>query len=220
MKKLAPFILFTFFAATGAHALPLKVVQVSAPPINCVFDASCTVVVTDTTAAIHLPGSTGTGFLQSRTFRGLPGSPAAGLYAYLYRVDLRNAAGVTNIACVNSVTINFGPVVSTLDYNGDKTTGDQVFVVTGGGIGSVGIASANQMGSNITFNFSSPVCVGSSPGAGQSSFFWGLVSGRPPRFVSATVNHTSGPALHVRARAPFFFLRGGVAKFGGRRRGE
>jgi hypothetical protein len=212
MKKLTLFLLFTFFATT-AQAGPLSVVNVSAPPINCVFDPSCTVVVNDTTAPISLPGSSGPGFLQSRTYRGLPGSPAAGLYAYLYRVDLRNAAGILNIACVNSVTINFGPVVSTLDFNGDHTTGDQVFVITGGGIGSVGIASANQVGGQITFNFSSPVCDGSSPGNGQSSFFWGLVSTRQPRFISATVNQSSGPALNVQARAPNYFLR-----FGGKRR--
>jgi hypothetical protein len=208
MKKLTLFLLFTFFAIT-AQAGPLSVVNVSAPPINCIFDPSCTIVVNDTTAPINLPGSSGPGFLQSRTYRGLPGSPAAGLYAYLYRVDLRSVGGITNIACVNSVTINFGPVVSTLDFNGDHTTGDQVFVITGGGIGSIGIASANQVGGNITFNFSSPVCDGSSPGNGQSSFFWGLVSTRQPRFISATVNQSSGPALHIQARAPNYFLRFG-----------
>jgi hypothetical protein len=200
MKNLTLFLLFSFFAVT-AQAVPLTVVNVSAPPINCVFDASCTVVVNDTTAPINLSGS-GTGFFQSRTFRGLPGSPAAGLYAYEYRVDLRNAVGVTNINCVNSVTLNFGPVVSTLDFNGDGTRSDQVFVVTGGGLGSIGIASADQTGDQITFNFSSPVCAGGRPGAGQSSFFWGLVSTRPPGFVTASVNQTSGPVLNIQARAP------------------
>jgi hypothetical protein len=214
MKKLMLLLLFTFFAST-VQAIPLSVVNVSAPPINCIFDPSCTIVVNDTTAPITLPGSTGQGFLQSRTYRGAPGSPAAGLYAYLYRVDLRNIAGLTNITCVNSVTINFGPVVSTLDYNGDHTTGDQVFVITGGGIGSIGIASANQVGGLVTFNFSSPVCDGSSPSSGQSSFFWGLVSARQPHFVSATVNKSSGPAQHVLARAPFYFSRG-VVRFGRR----
>jgi hypothetical protein len=212
MKKTALFLLFSFFAA-AAQAVPLTVVNVSAPPINCVFDASCTVVVNDTTAPINLSGS-GTGFFQSRTFRGLPGSMAAGLYAYEYRVDLRNAVGVTNIGCVNSVTLNFGPVVGTLDFNGDGTRSDQVFVVTGGGLGSVGIASADQVGNLITFNFSSPVCAGGRPGAGQSSFFWGLVSARPPRFVAATVNQTGGPALSIQGRAPNYLIRGG-----GRRRG-
>src|ERR1044071_6396651 len=205
MKKLTLFLLLSFFVTT-AQAVPLSIVQVSAPPINCVFDASCTIVVNDTTAPINLSGS-GTGFFQSRTFRGLPGSQAAGLYGYEYRVDLRNAVGITNIGCVTSVTINFGPVVSTLDFNGDGTRRDQVFVVTGGGLGSVGIASADQTGDQITFNFSSPVCAGGSPGAGQSSFFWGLVSMRPPGFVTASVTQTNGPALNIQSRAPQPFRR-------------
>jgi hypothetical protein len=208
MKKLTLFLLFSLSAATTVQAVPLVVVNVSAPPINCVFDASCTVVVNDTTAPINLPGS-GTGFFQSRTFRGLPGSPAAGKYAYLYRVDLRNAVGTLSLGCVNSVTLNFGPVVSTLDFNNDGTPGEQVFVVTGGGIGSVGLASADRVGNNITFTFSSPVCAGNGPGRGQSSFFWGLVSVAPPRFVPASITHTLGSALSVQGRAPNYIFKGG-----------
>jgi hypothetical protein len=212
MKKLTLLLLFTSLNAT-AGAVPLSVVNVSAPPINCIFDTSCTVVVNDTTAPINLPGS-GTGFFQSRTFRGLPGSAAAGMYAYLYRVDLRQAVGVTNIGCVNSVTVNFGPVVSGLDFNGDGAR-DQVFVITGGGIGTVGLASAEMIGNQINFNFSSPVCAGSSPGAGQSSFFWGLVSARQPRFNPARITHTGGPALVVPARAPrYLLIKGGSGRRG------
>jgi hypothetical protein len=213
MKKLTLFLLFSLCANATAQAVPLSVVNVSAPPINCIFDASCTVVVNDTTAPITLPGS-GTGFFQSRTFRGLPGSPAMGKYAYLYRVDMRNAVGTLSLGCVNSVTVNFGPVVSTLDFNGDGTSTDQVFVVTTGGIGSVGIASADQVGNNITFTFTSPVCAGIGPGRGQSSFFWGLVSTAQPRFVTASITNTLGPALNVQGRAPNYLMR-----LGGRRRG-
>lgn len=214
MKKLTLLLLFSLCcAATTAQAVPLSIINVSAPPINCVFDASCTVVVNDTTAPITLPGS-GTGFFQSRTFRGLPGSPASGKYAYLYRVDMRNAVGVLSLGCVNSVTLNFGPVVSTLDFNSDGTAGDQVFVVTTGGIGSIGIASADQVGNNITFTFSSPVCAGGGPGRGQSSFFWGLVSASQPRFVTASITNTLGPALNVQGRAPNY-----LARVGGKRKG-
>lgn len=52
----------------------LKVVDVGAPAINCVFDSSCTVTVTDSTAPIPIPAG-GTNFLQSRTFTGKPGAP-------------------------------------------------------------------------------------------------------------------------------------------------
>lgn len=200
MKKLTLVLLLGLFV-TSAKAVTLTVVTVGAPAINCVFDPGCTAMVNDTTAPIPLTGTTGSGFLQSRSLRGSPDSRAVGLYIYQYRVDLRNAAGVTNIDCVTSVTLNFGPVVSTLDFNGDGTS-DQVFVVTSGGVGSIGVASADKVGSHITFNFGSPVCAGRSPGAGQSSFFWGLVSSREPRFVSANVTRTSGSALNVEARAP------------------
>lgn len=205
MKKIVLAVVFTF-CAQSAQAAPLNIVNVSAPPINCLFDASCTLVVNDTTAPITLAGS-GTGFLQSRTFRGVTGAPAAGLWAYLYRVDMRNAVGITNIACVNSVTMDFGPLVSTLDFNSDGAASDQVFVVTGGGLGTIGLSAADKVGNQITFTFSSPVCAGGNPGGGQSSFFWGLVSARQPRFITASITQTSAPAISVQARAPNYSFR-------------
>lgn len=186
--------------AFTACITPLKVVNVGAPAINCVFDPSCTVIVTDTAAPIPIPAG-GTNFLQSRTFTGKPGTPADGLYAYEYRIDLRNAIGITHIPCIDSMTIGFGPVVSTLDYNGDGVTGDQVYVVTGGGLGTVGLASVEKDGNTVTFNFSAPVCAGGSPGSGQSSYFFGLVSTQPPWPVTATVKETTGTVHNVPARA-------------------
>jgi len=143
----------------------------------------------------------GTGFLQSRTYMGAAGSPAAGLYAYEYRIDLRNAVGLTAISCIDWMTISFGPVVSTLDYTGDAKP-DQVFVVTGGGIGTIGIASAVQSGSTIKFKFTSPVCEGGAPGKGDSSFFWGLVSKTPAQFVTAKLHETGGVTHNLKARSP------------------
>lgn len=177
----------------------LSKVDVSAPGINCVFDPSCTVTVTDTTASIPL-ATGGTNFLQSRTFAGKPGAPANGLTAYEYRIDLRNAIGITHIPCISSLTVKFGPVVSTLDYNGDGTP-DQVYVVTGGGLGSIGLASAVKDDNDITFTFDSPICAGGSPGTGQSSFFFGLVSAKPPGVVTAKVKETMGTIHDVQSRA-------------------
>lgn len=179
----------------------LKVVNVGAPAINCTFDPSCTVTVSDTTAPIPLPAG-GTNFLQSRTFTGKPGAPANGLHAYEYRIDLSNALGLTYIPCVSSLILEFGPVVGTMDYDGDGVAGDQVYVVTSGGLGSIGLASAKKSGNAITFNFSSPVCAGGSPGGGQSTYFFGLLSAEPPRPVTATVRETGGPAYDVPVRAP------------------
>ncbi|MDX6531586.1 MAG: hypothetical protein QOH41_3876 [Blastocatellia bacterium] len=199
MKKLflALLLCFTPFVV---QAVPLKVINVSAPAINCVFNPTCTVTVNDTSDNISM-STGGTGVLQSRTYPGAPGSPAAGLYAYEYRIDLRNAVGAVAISCIDSMTISFGPVVGTLNYGGTLKP-DQVFVITGGGIGSIGLASAIQTGSNIKFNFTSPICEGGAPGKGDSSFFWGLVSKTPPKFVTATLHEAGGATHSLKARAP------------------
>jgi hypothetical protein len=194
------FALLLCFAPIVVAAAPLKVVNVSAPAINCVFNTPCTITVNDTTE--NIPMSTGgTGILKSRTFKGLPGSPADGLFAFEYLLDLRNAVGATAVSCIDWISMSFGPIVSTLDYNNDRKP-DQVFVITSGGIGSIGIASAIQTGSNIRFNFTSPICEGGAPGKGDSSFFWGLVSKQPPKFVTATLHETSGATHVVKARSP------------------
>jgi hypothetical protein len=199
MKRLLIALLFCF-TPFAVEAIPLKVVNVSAPAINCVFNPTCTVTVNDTSD--NIPMSTGgTGFLQSRTYTGAAGSPAVGLFAYEYRIDLRNAVGAVAISCIDSMTVSFGPVVSTLNYGGSPAP-DQVFVVTGGGIGTIGLSSAVQTGSNIKFTFKSPICEGGSPGKGDSSFFWGLVSKTPPKFVTATLHETGGATHAVKARAP------------------
>src|SRR2546423_3720907 len=96
-------------------AAPLRVVNVNAPAVNHVFSPSGVITVTDTSAAIW-----GGGFLQSRYYRALPGSPAAGKDGYEYRVDLRNSVGVLAIGAGTSITVNFGPNVKTLDFNGDN----------------------------------------------------------------------------------------------------
>ena len=192
--------LLVFLGPPAAQAATLKIVNVGAPAINCVFNAACTVGVSDLKDNFPLSAG-GTGVFQSRTFKGVTGSPAAGLFAYEYRLDLRNAVGVTALSCVDWVSINFGPVVNTLDFNADKKP-DQVFVVTNGGLGTIGLASAVQTGSNIRFKFKTPVCAGSSAGKGDSSFFWGLVSKKAAKNLSATIHEASGVAHVVKIRAP------------------
>ena len=201
MRRLG-FALLSCLIPVAASAFPLKVANVGAPAINCVFTTAspCTVTVSDTSDNVTL-STGGTGFLQSRTFKGLPGSPAAGLFAYEYRLDLRNAIGATAISCIDWMTISFGPIISTLDYNGDKRP-DQVFVVTSGGVGTIGIASAIQTGNNIKFKFTSPVCGGGAPGRGATSFFWGLVSRQSPKSVTATLHEPRGAMHVVKARSP------------------
>jgi hypothetical protein len=195
-------VLVSLFVLTPVWAggAPLKIAEVAAPAINCVFNTACTVGVSDTKVNFPLNAG-GSGIFHSRTFKGADGSPAAGLFAYEYRLDLSTAAGDTAPGCVDWISVRFGPVVSTLDFTADKRP-DQVFVITSGGMGSIGLASAVQTGSTIKFKFKTPVCAGSSPGKGDSSFFWGLVSKKPANNVSATIHETTGITRWVKARAP------------------
>src|SRR5262249_5031020 len=160
---------------------------------NCVFNPSCTVTVTDFVANIPLPGISGTARLQSRMFTGASGAPAAGFFGYDYRVDLTSAVGIVNIPCVQALRITFGPVAA-FPYSGVGPL-DQVYVVTSGGLGTIGLASANQVGDDIIFTFSSPVCAGGSPGTGATSFFFGLASRRAPTAVTALVTPSGGGTL-------------------------
>ena len=178
MKSL---LLFTivFLTVIAAQAESLRVVEVAAPDINCVFDPQCKFIADSSTAGITVPVS-GMAILHTRTIRGVRGAPGAGLYAYIYRVDLRKADGILNIPCVTSLTINFGDMVQTLDFDGDGKKGDEVFVITRGGVGSIGLASATKKGNNITFNFADNVCAGGGPDDGDSTFFFGLAARNRP----------------------------------------
>jgi len=159
--------------ASAAHAQALSVVNVGAPAVNCVFNnggaPDCKVVVEDTTGTFTLPNDTGEARLQSRTYPGAAGAPAAGDMAYVYRVDLTSVKGKT---CVSSLTLLTGAVVK-LPYSPPGNS--DVFVVTSGGLGTVGPMSAVKTGDQVFFEFSngpagSPVC----PGA--TSYFFGFAS--------------------------------------------
>jgi len=188
--------------APAVHAATLKVVNVGAPAINCVFTTAspCTISVSDTSADVPMSAG-GSGRLQSRTFKGLAGSPADGLFGYEYRLNLTDAVGVTNIACIDWMSISFGTIVNTLDYDRDQKS-DQVFVLTSGGLGTIGLASAVQTADTIRFKFSKPVCEGGAPGKGDTSFFWGLVSKSSPKDVTAVLHETGGATHVVKARSP------------------
>jgi|SRR5579871_214142 len=184
-------------APLSAHAAPLRVVNVAAPGVNCVFNPTCTIIVTDSVGNFTLPSENGTGRLQSRTFASADNAPAAGKTGYMYRLDMTpmtTPAGAPQ--CLNTLTLDFGPIVG-LRYQGEAAPLADIYVVTSGGMGSIGIASADQAGSAITFTFSSPVC------PGQTSYFFGLASSNPPTpTTAALIPSTSGAPLLVSGRAP------------------
>lgn len=168
---------------TGAQAASLSVVTVAAPAVNCVFNASCTVTVSDTTGHLKNTPYGDNAFLQSRTYAGQPGTPGAGTTAYEYRIALDKQAFSE---CLAGVTFDFGPVKQ-LPYPGHPPA--HVFVTTQGGLGDVTIKSAEQDGNFITFTFNGYLC------PGQSTYFFGLAAAGAPQARSATLFGFGAPAI-------------------------
>ena len=179
-------------ASANAQAVFLTVVNVVAPDINCVFEATCRVVVNDSIGNLSFTPLGKGARLQTRTFMSAIGSPAAGKMAYLYRVDLTNANGFTD--CLAGLVLDFGPVPK-LPFS--KNLLSHVYVITKGGIGTVGIKSAEQVGHIIQFNFTSYLC------SGQSSFFFRLAAAKSPMSSTATLFGIGNPPIvTTSARVP------------------
>lgn len=197
MKALKNTLVCVAFASglvpLSALAVPLTIINVGAPAVNCVFDTSCTVTVTDSIGNFTPPGDSGTARLQSRTYSGAAPAPAAGYMGYDYRVDLTAVKGITAANCVTKLRVDFGPVKK-LPYS-PKGLFD-VFVITSGGLGSVGLSSADQTGNFITFTFSAPVC----PGA--TSYFFGLAAKGGPVPGEARVYFSLGGGAVTDDRVP------------------
>ena len=75
-------------------------------------------------------------------------------------------------------------------------------MITSGGLGSIGVASADKTGNVITFTFSKPVCAGASAGKGDTSYFFGLTGATAPKAVTARMQVTGGALIQVPARVP------------------
>lgn len=191
------------WASVGSvQAAPLTVVEVSFPAVNCVFNAACTITVNDSVGQIEMPFLTApnTAWLQSRAFTGAPGTPAAGKTGYMYRISLTQAAGFGE--CLLGFVINFGPITK-LPYKAGSPPADVFVGSLGGGLGTIGLASAEQDGDIITFSLKSPLCVGPSPSNAATTFFIGLASNTTPSATGATVFAFGAPAIYsVPARAP------------------
>ena len=193
-------VIAAFVAPRGAAAASLKIVNVNAPAVNCVFQPTCTITVSDTTGAIPMPllQNPGTVFMQSRTFVGAPGTSAAGLTGYMYRLVMTQAAGFGE--CIVGFNINFGPVVA-LPYQ--QGTQAHVFVITTGGLGTIGLKSAQQDGDIINFELEKPLCVPPSPSASATTFFIGLASSHGPKTTTAGAYAFGDPPFYqIDVRAP------------------
>jgi hypothetical protein len=174
-----------------AQAATLTVVEVSAPQVNCVFNATCKVIVSDSTGKLLNSAYGDKAFLQSRTYAAQPGTPGAGTTAYEYRVALDKAVFSE---CLAGMVIDFGPVKS-LPYPGHPPA--HVFVTTQGGIGTVGIKSVEQDGSVLTVTFTKFLC------AGDSTYFFGLAATAAPQTGTATLFGSGVPAfIQTASRVP------------------
>ena len=193
----ASFLASALFAA-GAGAAPLSVVNVGAPAVNCVFNVTCTEIVTDSVGNFAVPGAIGVARLQSRTSPGIPPAPAGGKMDYEYRVDLTSTSATTASNCVTKMQIAFGPVVKEPYPPGPLR---DIYVVTSGGLGSVAVATASQSGSVITFNFGDPTTPGIC--AGATGYFFGLTSAKThPVMAKARIFFSLGGSLLVPVRIP------------------
>jgi hypothetical protein len=192
-----------FIVGCEKREMHVNTVNVGASTIYCRFDPSCTVSSADAGAAPIPLQAVGTAVLHSRTFAGKPGTPASGLYGYEYRLDLGKASEtmveVDGVAtrhrpCLLTMSLEFGPIVESLDYDGDGKAGDAIYVITSGGPGTIKLGAVHRWRNKLIVNFDSPVCVGPPGGQGHSSYLFGLLSKQPPTSVEATVKETAGLA--------------------------
>jgi len=184
--------------SSGAHAQLLKVVEVNAPKVNCVFQTDCVIPVTDTTGNISFPFlAPGTAWLQSRTFAGEAGAPGAGTTGYEYRVSMTQASGP---GCISGFTLNFGPLKQ-LPYLNNQLA--DIYVVTTGGLGTISLAKAERFGDAIEFTFTKAVCADGPADVKKTTFFFGLAATAAPMHVNATMAAIGDPAFFsVDARVP------------------
>jgi hypothetical protein len=184
----------------AAQAQVLTVVEVGAPAVNCVFNPSCTITVSDTLGFIPLPylATPQTAWLQSRTFTGASGTPGAGKTGYMYRISLTQAAGTAD--CLGGLVVNFGPVAK-LPYKNNQLA--DVFVVTTGGLGTISLKSAEKFNNVIEFTLAKQLCLAGGPDPNNTTFFFGLAADTAPMPITAQIFSTGSPPLYnVDARVP------------------
>ena len=193
----------TLALTSAAQAQLLTVVEVNAPAVNCVFNPSCTITVNDSQGFIALPyiATPKTAWLQSRTYTGAPNTPGAGKTAYEYRVSLTEASGSAD--CLTGFVVNFGPVAK-LPYANNQPA--DVFVTTTGGLGTIGIKTAEKFSDVIEFTFKSGgLCLAGGPDVKNTTFFFGLAANNAPAPapIDGQIVAVGMPAIYpVQARVP------------------
>ena len=106
-KSILSAAIATLAIPCAAEAQLLKIVEVNAPKINCVFQTDCIIPVTDSSSNNSPPflAAAGTAWMQSRTFAGEAGAPGAGTTGYEYRLSMTQASAP---GCILGFNVNFG----------------------------------------------------------------------------------------------------------------
>jgi hypothetical protein len=138
---------------------------------------------------------------MSPKFVGAAGSPAEGRTAYQYRIDMKNAVPLGDVACVTSMAIDFGAIAK-LRYDSALPPGDTYEITKDVPQNQVALAPAQQIGNVVTFNFQRPICTSDPPGTGDTSFFFGLASQHAPRGVQLHVRGSGGEDVLVKGFGP------------------
>jgi hypothetical protein len=116
----------------------------------------------------------------------------------MYRISLTQAQGTAD--CLGGLVLNFGPVLKLPYKNGQLA---EVFVVTAGGLGTIGLKSANRFGDVIVFEFAKGLCLAGGPNLSNTTFFFGLAADTPSMTTSAQIFSSGNPPLYsVDARVP------------------
>jgi hypothetical protein len=179
-------------AALQSHARELRVAPASLTT-ECLFSQTCSVTVEDTAAPFSVTGNDGTGSLVTRTYVGESGTTAAGLTAYLFQLDLSGMSGTNP---VRRIVFNFGPLVTSLDFDNNGSN-DEAFVNARlGDTGTVSPAAATAIGNELVIDFGE---TGVLPGA--RTRFIGLVSTNSPATNNVHIV-TDTEAVIIAARSP------------------
>src|SRR2546430_17436166 len=98
----------------------------------------------------------------------------------MYRIRLTQAGGSAD--CLGGLVLNFGPALK-LPYAPDKLA--DVFVITSGGLGSIGLKAAERFGVVIVFALAKPLCLWGRSDLAHTTFFFGRSADRPAQAASA-----------------------------------
>jgi len=174
---------------------PMTVGDADSSKVARMYNPSGSVVVQDTAPPLPLVGLIGSGFVQCRRLpRGLPGTAAAGLFGYEYRISLVGPSEVGPAVGVSRLEFDIG-AVTPLNYAG--TGPADVYILTSGAIGTVRPSSVARTASGrlvLSFN---PVVLTS-----QSSFFVGFASANPVQDTPLRVVDGAGRMYDLEGKGP------------------